>query len=146
MRVIALALLLFFFNDTATTEIYTLSLHDALPISEPVLTLQFFFDNSLDHVEKLLCDEAFEFAEGLLFKNGVYFHSRVGVVFAKNQFSNFFKQGCERVSQSSLQFLLTLKGGQLRELTVREPQKGFHLVVNVRPVRCRGRFFASQQL
>src|SRR5260221_6789016 len=24
----------FFFNDTATTEIYTLSLHDALPISQ----------------------------------------------------------------------------------------------------------------
>src|SRR2546428_8347239 len=29
----ALVLLFFFFNDTATTEIYTLSLHDALPIS-----------------------------------------------------------------------------------------------------------------
>src|SRR2546426_6503184 len=28
----ALASLFFFFNDTATTEIYTLSLHDALPI------------------------------------------------------------------------------------------------------------------
>src|SRR3989442_6923232 len=28
--------LLFFFNDTATTEIYTLSLHDALPISHRV--------------------------------------------------------------------------------------------------------------
>src|SRR2546428_9195263 len=27
---------LFFFNDTATTEIYTLSLHDALPISQPI--------------------------------------------------------------------------------------------------------------
>src|SRR5438046_8357067 len=27
----------FFFNDTATTEIYTLSLHDALPISSPLL-------------------------------------------------------------------------------------------------------------
>src|SRR3712207_7119129 len=27
---------LFFFNDTATTEIYTLSLHDALPISARV--------------------------------------------------------------------------------------------------------------
>src|SRR6267142_5354541 len=25
----------FFFNDTATTEIYTLSLHDALPIRRP---------------------------------------------------------------------------------------------------------------
>ena len=28
-----LSFILFFFNDTATTEIYTLSLHDALPIS-----------------------------------------------------------------------------------------------------------------
>src|SRR2546429_6318124 len=29
--------LFFFFNDTATTEIYTLSLHDALPIFAPRL-------------------------------------------------------------------------------------------------------------
>src|SRR3712207_8740249 len=28
--------LVFFFNDTATTEIYTLSLHDALPIWPPL--------------------------------------------------------------------------------------------------------------
>src|SRR2546429_6646144 len=27
----------FFFNDTATTEIYTLSLHDALPIFNPAV-------------------------------------------------------------------------------------------------------------
>src|SRR6266568_9202303 len=31
-------LLFFFFNDTATTEIYTLSLHDALPISSSLST------------------------------------------------------------------------------------------------------------
>src|SRR5260370_14478185 len=30
--------IVFFFNDTATTEIYTLSLHDALPISLPGAT------------------------------------------------------------------------------------------------------------
>src|SRR3712207_9377117 len=29
-----IVLIFFFFNDTATTEIYTLSLHDALPISK----------------------------------------------------------------------------------------------------------------
>src|SRR5690554_7768910 len=29
----SLSTIFFFFNDTATTEIYTLSLHDALPIS-----------------------------------------------------------------------------------------------------------------
>src|SRR3712207_7684241 len=34
--------LIFFFNDTATTEIYTLSLHDALPIcrGRPLLALR----------------------------------------------------------------------------------------------------------
>src|SRR3712207_9107384 len=32
MRSIVLYVYFFFFNDTATTEIYTLSLHDALPI------------------------------------------------------------------------------------------------------------------
>src|SRR2546426_11683691 len=30
--VVSLSFFFFFFNDTATTEIYTLSLHDALPI------------------------------------------------------------------------------------------------------------------
>src|SRR5256885_16950698 len=34
-RTILLLSFFFFFNDTATTEIYTLSLHDALPISNP---------------------------------------------------------------------------------------------------------------
>src|SRR2546429_9935277 len=33
MLLASLFSLFFFFNDTATTEIYTLSLHDALPIS-----------------------------------------------------------------------------------------------------------------
>src|SRR2546427_10352632 len=32
-RLLLSSFLVFFFNDTATTEIYTLSLHDALPIS-----------------------------------------------------------------------------------------------------------------
>src|SRR5205814_9381693 len=33
MNILISSILLFFFNDPATTEIYTLSLHDALPIS-----------------------------------------------------------------------------------------------------------------
>src|SRR5260221_14740812 len=32
-HILKIIFVLFFFNDTATTEIYTLSLHDALPIS-----------------------------------------------------------------------------------------------------------------
>src|SRR5687767_15701481 len=47
-------LLAFFFNDTATTEIYTLSLHDALPISREG-------SYPADFVEKVQfeCPEAF---------------------------------------------------------------------------------------
>src|SRR2546422_3570347 len=41
-----LTLTLFFFNDTATTEIYTLSLHDALPIYDvPTALLDDFLDS-----------------------------------------------------------------------------------------------------
>src|SRR5260370_41725606 len=39
----------FFFNDTATTEIYTLSLHDALPISLSPSVIRMCFPG-------LLCD------------------------------------------------------------------------------------------
>src|SRR5256885_17141608 len=39
--------LFFFFNDTATTEIYTLSLHDALPISRVSLA-QALYDQAAD--------------------------------------------------------------------------------------------------
>src|SRR2546422_11343772 len=38
---------LFFFNDTATTEIYTLSLHDALPIFATYLLSQWLSLTSL---------------------------------------------------------------------------------------------------
>src|SRR5687768_18049161 len=52
----------FFFNDTATTEIYTLSLHDALPISQmaigfqmagPTLTPETFRDGMFAYPRKL---------------------------------------------------------------------------------------------
>src|SRR5437764_9142021 len=39
-HVLLLLHILFFFNDPATTEIYTLSLHDALPISVTILAAE----------------------------------------------------------------------------------------------------------
>src|SRR5271163_2281391 len=40
-QISAVASIYFFFNDTATTEIYTLSLHDALPIASVLYSLPF---------------------------------------------------------------------------------------------------------
>ena len=64
------AVLIFFFNDTATTEIYTLSLHDALPIYDPetdiiehyvisniqgkFIILDSLDDNQYDSIENLI--------------------------------------------------------------------------------------------
>src|SRR3712207_8756172 len=45
----------FFFNDTATTEIYTLSLHDALPISEGAdLGERILADRGVQHHQRLV--------------------------------------------------------------------------------------------
>src|SRR6266481_4225127 len=46
--------LFFFFNDTATTEIYTLSLHDALPISIDPAQLEF---KATEHVLTFVAEE-----------------------------------------------------------------------------------------
>src|SRR3712207_7728761 len=53
-------LYIFFFNDTATTEIYTLSLHDALPIS----------DYSVDHEEQLIETMLRRRPEGMIVTGG----------------------------------------------------------------------------
>src|SRR3712207_9386204 len=53
-------LVFFFFNDTATTEIYTLSLHDALPICEHngirLITIHKSKGLEFDHVIMPFCD------------------------------------------------------------------------------------------
>src|SRR3712207_9539560 len=56
----------FFFNDTATTEIYTLSLHDALPILEPDVLVGICVERSLEMVVGLL---------GILKAGGAYVRS-----------------------------------------------------------------------
>jgi len=53
---------------------------------------------------KLLCDEAFQFAEGLLLKNDPYLFLFGGYALAENQLSNFFclfGQAQEAVSSES---------------------------------------------
>src|SRR2546430_13404862 len=47
---------LFFFNDTATTEIYTLSLHDALPIYL-ARDVARFAEPANDHLSRAIQDE-----------------------------------------------------------------------------------------
>src|SRR3712207_8806982 len=55
-------LMVFFFNDTATTEIYTLSLHDALPILDAQEALRIGLVNQVVPKDRLL-ETAFQFVE-----------------------------------------------------------------------------------
>ena len=53
----------FFFNDTATTEIYTLSLHDALPICDPdkskdFINRPFYVGEAFLHADKSASDKS----------------------------------------------------------------------------------------
>ena len=59
----------FFFNDTATTEIYTLSLHDALPIcGEFAFPVNLGLNEVAAHFTPVVGDETI--AEGILKKIG----------------------------------------------------------------------------
>src|SRR5256885_13373439 len=58
----SIALRVFFFNDTATTEIYTLSLHDALPICrQGRKNHKYICNNSRNHIIVLKCISAREY-------------------------------------------------------------------------------------
>src|SRR2546430_7417447 len=58
-RTTAMRFFFFFFNDTATTEIYTLSLHDALPISFREELLHFAVEAHADENRVALGGESF---------------------------------------------------------------------------------------
>src|SRR2546430_12722425 len=65
----------FFFNDTATTEIYTLSLHDALPIyiaSNNIITGE--YDGSSNHTDGngIILDLGSNTPPALIINNVVY--------------------------------------------------------------------------
>src|SRR5258706_9036798 len=61
----SLVFFFFFFNDTATTEIYTLSLHDALPIYplgsaiKPFTALAALRSGVIDEDSRTLCHEKY---------------------------------------------------------------------------------------
>src|ERR1043166_10266556 len=60
---------LFFFNDTATTEIYTLSLHDALPISQ--LRLCVIGQRRRGRTESAACGRSEEYTSELQSRFGI---------------------------------------------------------------------------
>src|SRR5438874_10114986 len=63
-RSISLFSFFFFFNDTATTEIYTLSLHDALPIWIFVLLFSRLISKSYPFLTRRRCPVVFDYWEG----------------------------------------------------------------------------------
>src|SRR5690554_7290325 len=77
----------FFLNYTSTTEIYTLSLHDALPIFNisqiiwlETFLFQFFFEMSLDMPGKRLSAESFRVNRDKILITGKRFHNPLHII------------------------------------------------------------------
>src|SRR6202795_3893435 len=113
---------------------------------EPLFTFQFLPGDSLDHVQKFLCDEAFEFTKGLLLKDRSYLLLFSRCALAEHQLPNFLKQRRGRVLEISLQLFSALELSQFRELTARQLEKLAHLLVDVCSIGRGGQFLPSQKL
>src|SRR3989442_1723684 len=113
---------------------------------EPLFTFQFLSGDLLAHVQKFLCDEAFEFTEGLRLKDrsDLLLFSRCAL--AEHQLTNLMKQRRWRVLEVSLQRFPALELSQLRELTARQLEKLAHLLVDVCSIGRGGQFLPSQKL
>src|SRR2546426_1005717 len=113
---------------------------------QPRFVLQFLLGQSLDHVQQLLGDQAFQLSEGLLLEDRAYLSCRVGLALPEDQLANFPKQRRGLVPQLSLQLLLALMVRQPRQFPVRKLQELVHLVVDVGAVRRGGRSLPREQL
>src|SRR2546422_946859 len=58
---------------------------------EPRFVLQLLLGQSLDHIQQLLGDQAFQFSERLLLEDHAYVSCRVGLAFPEDQLANFPK-------------------------------------------------------
>src|SRR5271169_393217 len=114
--------------------------------AEPFFTFQFLSGDSLAHVQKFLCDEAFEFTKGLFLKDRSDLLLFPRCALAEHQLSNFLKQRRWRVLEISLQLFSALELSQLRQLTARQLEKFAHLLVDVCSIGRWGQFLPRQQL
>src|SRR6184192_1811543 len=70
---------------------------------EPVVILELVVRHALDHVQQRLRDEAFELAEGLLFKDRADVFLPLGITLAQDQLADFVKQGGALFSASVIE-------------------------------------------
>src|SRR2546429_7900703 len=83
--------LFFFFNDTATTEIYTLSLHDALPISSEIRPIIGWHLGRLDLIFNPILDNSYDGFPGLDFAppTRIAFNFSKAWAFAAEEYDDF---------------------------------------------------------
>src|SRR5215217_9041480 len=84
-----LILVSFCFNDTATTEIYTLSLHDALPISVPRPETESVVQLVIEHVKDMAHPRIVDLGTGSGAIAGSIAHEVLGAEVHAVEFSPF---------------------------------------------------------
>ena len=122
--------IIFFFNDTATTEIYTLSLHDALPILVQCLLWLGYIKLYLHHLRVwsyglLFCGWGFWASEGFwgqIVMNSKMTRCPCNEKYITNQISNFLSS-----SSCPLTVTYTTCGRLGLNIAKAHPEPAFHL-------------------
>src|SRR3712207_7066749 len=99
-----MSLSIFFFNDTATTEIYTLSLHDALPICSG-RTVALFGDDNFGLVKVFVSRFVIFFAENKSYHVGDRKSTRLNSSHANISYAVF----CLKKKNTDLNTILNIK-------------------------------------
>src|SRR4029077_2630846 len=94
--------------------------------AEPRFILQLFAGYALDHIQKLLCDQALELAKRLLREDRSNLLLLLRYALAQNQFPSLGKQGHRWLLRTSLRRRAALQIRQLRKLAARELEEPSH--------------------
>lgn len=113
--------------------------------TEPHFVAQLVPSDSLRDIEKLLRNQAFEVAEGLLPENVRDFSSPARVALAKNYFPGIFKKWLQWSRRSLPQLFLALESSQSPQFPCGKTKEFTDPFVEIRPARIRRRFFAAQE-
>ena len=106
-------------------------------LTKPVFIVQLDACDPADEIEERLRNEPLEFADRLPLEDRPDLLPAGRDALLQYQFPRLFKQRALGLLVLTSERVHPLRSSQLCQLAIRQPQESAHLLVNIRPIRCR---------